>query len=251
MNELLRDAQWLRGPGNAATEQEISKRLNLPKSSVREAVIGYVNTGALERTSMGLCRREISAERLVAAVGERYRCELLAMKRILSFSPTLRLGIADQLQTIWELQQSLTPQSERYSRWLELGFEFHQRVQECAGFPDIGLFIRNLMVCVRLGTYRGMESEPERTDSQAEHKDYIALIANGWNPPYDRDSGHSPTGEPKWYAVIEKHIQKSVRPALKSIHMQSDEKFDVLWKSIHEIATSNPADLDKHRQVFH
>jgi hypothetical protein len=197
--------------------------------------------GCLKRTPDGLIRDTLMADRLIPLYAMRLRIELMAMRQIFLLDEIRREVIADSIDTIRRKQlATLTDRpngSSTFMRWLSVGMEFHTAIVRAAGMEDEANFLQNLLVQVRVGSFRKSDDARAREIAVQQHETYVQLISEGPVIP----------GKPElvWHEFIGNHLKESFKSALKTdekhAEQRDDSRITKMWDSIARRARCDPA----------
>lgn len=196
VHTALRDAILQGGidPGSALSVPELSRRLNVSRSPVREAVLQLVADGlAVETPRRGVVVKEIAAEDLRQIHEIREVLEGLAARRAAergdaSLKERLALVLTEQAAAI---------AADDGKGFYETDRRFHQAIAEAAGNPRLAQMQVSLRAEMSLALIRVAASPGHARSALDEHQSIAHSIADG-----DGDRAE---------AAMKRHIQATRR----------------------------------------
>jgi len=224
LDHLLVESSWLRLVPES--EQAMADKLQIPKSSLREAVIALIRIGCLQRTDKGVMRDTLTVDRLVPLYAMRLRIELLALRKILDLKPSKRQGLASDLWMFWKRQADVVESEDDFVTWLEAGMAFHTELVRRSELSDLSNLLHNLLVQVRVGSFFERDTVEARRKASAEHKQYILLVEQGYAS--------------NWHELVESHIRDSFDAALSAVARGGSQVTDELWHDVIDLARCDP-----------
>jgi DNA-binding GntR family transcriptional regulator len=239
LERLLADTMWLRE--QPESENVIADKTSIPKSTVREAVIALIKVGCLKRTPDGLLRDTLNADRLIPLYAQRLRIELLAFRQVFDLRDVKRQTIADNLQMYWRRQREANQQDAQnntnaeFMKWLHAGMDFHGALVRSADMLDEANLLSNLMVQMRVGSFKKVDDLATREAASEDHLTYIRLVSDG---PRLED-------EPNlvWHEFVANHLKASFKAALatgEDSDGTNDGRKARMWKEVINRATGDP-----------
>ncbi len=245
LERLLADSMWLRE--QAESEGFIAEKTDIPKSSVREAAIALIKIGCLKRTPDGLLRDTLNADRLIPLYAQRLRIELLAFRQVFDLKDVKRQTIAENLTMFCRRQRDANQKdasqhdgspgsNTEFMKWLHAGMDFHTTLVRSADMIDEANLLFNLMVQMRVGSFKKMDDLATREVASQDHLTYLRLVSDG---PRLED-------EPNlvWHEFVANHLKASFKAALATAEDAADGANDGrkarMWKEVISRATRDP-----------
>jgi DNA-binding GntR family transcriptional regulator len=227
LSELIKNETFLTTPlSEGDTTDALNESLGgtggqVAKSAVRETIIGFVRTAWLKRTPDGIVRDDLTPTRLTHLYGIRFQIERMAISRLIRH-PLIR-DITDDLSARLKdqdkLAESKDPNSgvEWYLRTID---ELHVEIARQAGLPDPAMLLRSMILQVRIGSRRPLESPKERRVATEQHTEFVARLSRGGI--WDRD----------WEKFIQNHFKTTFARALERHGVSERAEQDRLWDDV-------------------
>lgn len=186
---LLEDQDWLREP---ATEGQIARILDVPKSSAREASKEFAEVfHALRRGVTGVSRHEPTIERLISLYGMRSFIEGAAF-RVMNKARSHRVQTAMELRAAVRTQEAVS--ADDLVGWFKSGFNFHEKLLIAAESHALIWHLKSMVISIRLTSYQTPYSEQERKQVIHEHYALIDALESGGD----------------WQTILKNHLRCSL-----------------------------------------
>lgn len=161
-------------PGDTLIETQLADRYEVPRPTVRTAIITLIHEGILRREpNRSVYVPELSAEDLGDLFAVRKLVELEAIRRL-----TPLTGPSRELEHPVRMMEVLS-EDDGWDEVLRYDFEFHSALVEATGSERLQKFFRSISAEMRLALtyYRSVRSSAKRI--AAEHRELLRLVTSG------------------------------------------------------------------------
>lgn len=233
LDRLLRDPRFL-AKESPLSEDRLSEELDVAKSALREAVIGFIRSRWLVRSDWGINRDTLDADRLIFLYGMRLHIERMTLDAVVQKSSTDVLKVTGALKRRVNEQEKFVGCDEAdwagRVQWFRQSVAFHVTLVSAALSPDWANILEGILWQIRIGACFPLEDPDVRNSVTDEHKLLIEHIDTG---DHDRLSGD---------AFIEKHLKEPMGRALRALGIiKSDVETPFETKVWHEAVRLAPS----------